>query len=197
MKNRKRLNQISLYYTLLFFIGNLVSIGSVFAFDNKIDFSAGTFSITATNKITNKSAQISSLGSYEFRYRRAITRQLDFFGGYSLNFKNVLGGSSIYGFEFGAIYFPFSASGAMKSVLDDSQITIEEVWRPFVEANFIERNFQGIQTTYSGFGGGMGTERRLWNNFSLIGQGKVAVLSAEAGTSSTEFLFLMGVVLGF
>jgi hypothetical protein len=197
MRRKWRLDPSRFLGLMLLFIVGLQGIPNASAYSNKLDFTFGGFSINATNSSTNKTAKVSGVGAYQVRYRRAITRHVDFLAGYSLHFQKVFTGDSIYGLDFGVIYFPLTASGAVTSRSEDVEVVVSETWRPFIMVDFLQRNFQGIQTTYTGFGGGVGTEWRWTDTMGVIGQVRGASLSAGQGTSATEISVSGGLVIGF
>jgi len=180
---------------VLFFLS--VGSESARAYDNKLDVAIGYFSVNGTNNDTNKKAAVSGVGAYQIRYRRALTSHFDFAAGYSLYFKQVITGSSIYGLNLEVIYFPLSASGTIESKTDNITLSVAERLRPFVSGSFLQRNFSGLQTTFVGFGAGAGAEYTLTQNMSFISYARYAMLNATSLSTATELTLTAGLVFGF
>ncbi|MBS1958108.1 MAG: hypothetical protein JST80_01420 [Bdellovibrionales bacterium] len=167
------------------------------AFENKIDVTAGYFSLSGKNSSTGATASVSGLAAYRLGYRRAMSSHFDIGVGYSLAFSKVIGGDSVFGLDVQARYYPITASGSVKSENDDITLVVSESLRPYLGLGFLQRNFQGIQTTYVGFGGLVGCEVASTPTMSYLGEIRFASLNASSTNTATELVLSLGVSFGF
>lgn len=193
LKNRET---ISFSKSLLVALLGIVPVGS-FASDNALDFSAGFYSIKGTNARAKTSSSISGPGAYQLAYRRRVSPHFDVGLGYSVYFSQVITGDSVFGLDLMAQYYPFSSSRGVRSESPEVMVTITEVWRPYVGLAFMQRNFQGVQATYVGFAGVIGTQYALQGATSLFAYARYAALNASSSSTATELNVSLGVSFGF
>ena len=167
------------------------------AAENKIIVAAGYFSITGQNSVTGKTVRVSGLGAIQLRYLRAITQHLEVGAGYTVSYDKTIGGNSIFGLDVGLNYFPITATHGIVSASPDIQMSVSEFYRPFIGISFVQRNFSGIQTGYSGLAFAIGSEFHLNTNYDLVAMAKYSALAASSEASVKELSAVIGIVLGF
>jgi hypothetical protein len=181
----------------LLFISTLIAVTRAPALgsENKIDFEAGFFSLSATSQ--GKTGSLSGFGIYRIGYRRSISPKWDIGAGYTLLFTKFVTGDSGFGLDLNTTYFPFGASGTIEAHGEHSHLTYKEEYRPFVSVRFSQRNYQSIQTSYAGFGGSIGCEKTLTDTLSAKISARYSMLSAGQGASAKETALMGGLVMEF
>ena len=157
---------------------------------NKFDLGIGYYSVNA--KTATASGSTSGPGLYQFNFRRAITTKFEFTIGYTVYFSSLISGDSGSGLDIGVNYFPLTFSGPVEAAGPGASISIDEIWRPYLGVTFNQRNFQSVQTTYTGYGIHIGIERSLTDTLNLNGMARTIKLSGPRQSTGTETDFLVG-----
>lgn len=187
----------SLSHCVFAFTLVLLNSFSAQAYENKVDFTAGFFTVTGTNSKNNTSASVSWLGAYRLGYRHSISSHFDVGLGYGVSYSAIYTGDSIFGLDVLTRYYPLTASGTTESKNDDMSLVVAEQLRPFTGLSFVQHNFQGIQTTFVGFGLSLGCEYSLTSKTSALAEFRYSSLNASANSSATEMSFSLGMSFGF
>ena len=115
--------------------------------------------------------------------------------GYTVYFTGVISGDSGSGLDLGLNYFPLTSAGPIEDKGEGAVMAIEELWRPYLGVTFNQRNFQSVQTTYSGYGFVIGLERVLNSTTNLNSTIRMITLNGPKSSTAKETDFLVG--LGF
>jgi hypothetical protein len=169
----------------------LVILGtSAPALASKLDWSTGYYQIDAKTKTAKGS--ISSFSTYQISSRHSLLRQVEVSVGYTLLFSGFFSGDMGFGPDLGLYYFPFTTAARTK--MNNGPVYLEqyEPYRPFVVAQFQQRQFQSIQTSYAGFSVGFGTEYWFDPHFALRVWSNVSALKGPMGASAAEKNLLIG-----
>ncbi len=162
---------------------------------NKFDIGFGYYQVTA--KTNTGSGSTSGPGLYQLNFRRALTPRLELAIGYTIYFSSLVSGDSGSGLDLGGNYYPFSSAGPIESSDPGAKMEFEELWRPYVGATFNQRNFQSVQTTYTGFGLIVGVERVLNAKMNLNTDARYIKLNGPKGSNGTELDLAVGVGFKF
>lgn len=191
MTKRPSLLRIALFTISAFFF----SPANARAGANKFDLGFGFYSFTA--KTSTGSGSNSGLGLYMLNFRRTLGPRFELALGYTVYFSNLVSGDSGSGLDLGMNYYPFTFSGPVEASGDGAKIEMEEIWRPYVGATFNQRNFQSVQTTYTGFGFALGLERVLNKSMNLNALFRYLKLNGARGSTGSEMNTSVGVSFKF
>jgi hypothetical protein len=165
------------------------------ASQNKFDVGFGYYNVTA--KTSTSSGSTSGPGLYNFNFRRTLSNHVEIAIGYTIYFTGLVSGDSGSGLDIGMNYYPLTFSGPVEAIGTAAKIELEEIWRPYIGASFNQRNFQSVQTTYSGFGAVLGIERFLTTKTNINGSGKLIQLSGPRKSTGTEMDIALSVGFKF
>lgn len=168
---------------------------SASATQNKFDLGIGYYQVSA--KTNTGSGSTSGPGLYQLNFRRALAPRFEIAIGYTIYFSNLVSGDSGSGLDIGVNYYPFSFSGPVEANGPGAKIELEELWRPYFGVTFNQRNFQSVQSTYTGFGAVVGLERVLTETLNLNADVRYIKLSGPRGSSGTEMDLAAGVGFKF
>ncbi len=160
---------------------------------NKFDVGFGYFGVNA--KTSTASGSSSGIGLYQFNFRRAVKNKFEVAVGYTVYFTGIISGDSGSGLDLGVNYFPLTAAGPIEDKGEGAEMMIEELWRPYIGVTFNQRNFQSVQTTYSGYGFLVGLERVLNANTNINSTVRMITLSGPKASTAKETDLFLG--LGF
>ena len=156
--------------------------------------SAGAFSLSA--KAQDRTSTIAGPGSYSVTYFRPMISHIQLMVSYSLMMSKVIGGDMGYGPDIGFAFYPLSHAPGLEARSDNVTFVQQQVWRPFVGGQFIQRQFQSVQSSYSGFQVSVGTLYRWDELFSLTGMFRFGYLGGPSDSSATESHVLFGIGIG-
>jgi hypothetical protein len=172
----------------------LTMICTSFAMGAKINFDVGYYSLSAESPTAGKdNVEVSGFGSYSLSGNVPLSLHFELGLGYTVFFSQTLSGDMGYGPDFSVIYFPMSSGSGVKSY--ESNVYYQEIekWRPFFYLSFHQRQFQSVQSSYSGFGVGGGVEYQMNPEYSLRGTMRSMSLTGSSSTSMTHMEFLVGI----
>ena len=161
----------------------------------KLDWSTGYFKLVA--KTPTSSGTISSVSAFQLSYRAALMSRLELSLGYSLNFAKYLSGDMGYGPDLGLFFFPFTSASAQRINKDDLYWESNEPLRPFVFAQFHQRQFQSIQASYAGFSVGGGIEYWFKPPFAVRILTSMSKLTGPLKSTASETNALIGLSVEF
>lgn len=120
----------------------------------KVGANFGFYNIQAQSQSAGQtvSLNMARLGSYQLTGQFGITDSLDLGVGYSIFYSRTFGGDMGFGPDIFVNYFPFSQSGKRSWNDAGVKLNLHESLRPYVGLAFHQRQFQSVQTSYSGFG---------------------------------------------
>lgn len=156
----------------------------------KLGTTFGFYDIRAESESSTGATQSLALqrpGAYQLNAQFRLLDPLEIGVGYSLFYSRIIGGDMGFGPDISLIYFPFAAGSIQSWNEFGHSIKLIETLRPFIAGSFHQRQFQSVQTSYSGFGLQMGLE---WNQNPKWGY--LARVSSQSltGPSSLSFRFL-------
>ena len=160
-----------------------------------IGLSDGFYSVNAT--VNGNETSISSFGSYRVSLMQEITPYFSLNLGYSLLLENINGGDTSYGFDLGVNYFPISLNSDETTRVGNVDIKIIQKWSPFVGIGFYQRQYQSIQSGYSGFGLNGGAIYAYKKRFDLFGEIRYVMLNGPVSAKATEISPVVGVLVKF
>ncbi|MBL7714045.1 MAG: hypothetical protein JNL01_01170 [Bdellovibrionales bacterium] len=161
---------------------------------DKIDLSMGFYSVNFTQNGVHKPGP-ATLGSVFLNFRKSITPHSELGAGFNAFFLGTVTLAPGTGFEVSYTYYPFSAAEAIEWKETNVRMSIRELWRPFVTAIALQRNYPSSGTTqnFSFFGGGaaVGTERTLKGELSIRAEAGFG-MGAGAGAVKSTFMDIKG-----
>lgn len=170
----------------------LVGRGSIAeAGDNKLEFSAGAYSLNATT--AKRTGSLSGLGIYRIGYSYGFGNQFEFQLGYSLFMSGIITGDLGFGPDLGVLYYPVTDTGIRKITTENVQLSVEDVVRPFLTFGFHQRQFQSVDSSYAGFSVGGGAEYGWSPAYSLKGQIRYLFLNGPSNATANQLDLLFGV----
>lgn len=188
------LHRIGVSSISLLLAGCLVTSFAYPCLADNLALSGGVYSLAA--KVQGREIKIAGPGSYAITWFRPLLDRIDLMFGYSLMMSEIIGGDMGYGPDIGFAWYPISRSEPIESRSENVTLRIDEQWRPFVSGQFIQRQFQSVQSSYSGFHLSAGTFYRWNDGYSLMGQFRFGALSGPNGATATETNLLFGISLG-
>ncbi|MBX9767872.1 MAG: hypothetical protein K2X47_11420 [Bdellovibrionales bacterium] len=188
-----RRRSVSTLLTVLLIYGSAL-LGPGVVLGDALTLSAGAFSLSA--QVQGRQVKIAGPGSYAITWFRPLFHRIDVMIGYSLIMTSVIGGDLGYGPDIGFALYPLSRAENLDSRSENTSLRIEEIWRPFVSGQFIQRQFQSTQSNYSGFQLSAGTFYRWNEDISLYGQFRYGMLLGPSEATATETNLLLGFSLG-
>ena len=175
------------------FIGVLIFSSASQA--NKLDIMLGGFVLEAETNSVSDSA--SGFGSYHINYGVNLHKGLDLALGYSLLMSKGIGGDLGFGFDLGFQYFPFTPSSQVTASTENSFLSLNPLWRPFVGTGFVQRQFQSVSSNYAGFSFSAGAEKALDSNFDFKGLIRFSLLNGPGSATASETTIILGITLPF
>ncbi len=177
---------------LLSFLFCLTTIGAL-ASPGQLVVKGGTWSF-ATENVGATSETSSGVGAYavELGYRFSPSWLVVF--GMNLVLSDFVQGSSGYGFDIGTRYYPLTASGTDSSSTDSVEMTIQEVWRPYVGLFLRQRIFGlALSTSYLGPGVSIGLDYSLSEKWFLNAEFRYDNLNGQGDAVATQSNILIGI----
>jgi len=134
----------------------------------KLSFDAGFFSVNAKppSGSGTSSVSLSGPGSFSLSASFSLLPQIELSPGYTVFFSKIYRGDLGLGPDFSLRYFPVNAGSGLK--IDHYGLKYFEIdsIRPFVGLSFHQRQFQSVQSSYSGFGFDAGSEFQITQKYS-------------------------------
>lgn len=175
----------------------LLAAPSVWA--QKVNFDFGMYSIKATPPTgsTTGDISLSSPGAYSLSANFEMKQPLEIGVGYTVFFSKGISGDMGFGPDFYLYYFPFSEGSAVR--VDTPSVQYREIqqWRPFGYMSFHQRQFQSAQSSYSGFGFGLGTEYQYAERMAFRAVIRSMNLAGPSQATFNYFDTMLGVQLQF
>lgn len=152
----------------------------------------GFYSLSA--EVGTKETTLSNLSHYNLTYTKSFFSRTSFEVGYSFLFEDLLGGDMSYGPHIGLRYYHFGTSTNQVSTLESLSVQIKKSYNPYVSAGFMQREFQSVKSSYSGFYIGGGLELGWQRNFSFFADLKYAKLNGPVKGEATEITTAIGII---
>ena len=176
------------YLALLIALTSLIftSMGQA----QKISAHFGFYDIRAESQSSSGNTSVLALqrpGSYQLQAQFRLLEPLEIGIGYSLFYSKIIAGDMGFGPDISLIYFPKTAGSRQTWSQEGLSVKALENWRPFISGSFHQRQFQSIQTSYSGFGLQVGLEWAQNEQWGYVVKGGAQTL---VGPGSLNFRFL-------
>ncbi|MCJ8277548.1 MAG: hypothetical protein MJK18_11955 [Bdellovibrionales bacterium] len=173
-------------------IFSLLIITSAQASVGQISLKGGSWSFTTEN-VTNSTESSSGFGAYSVEMSYGLTPKLQGVFGVNILMSEIYTGSSGYGFDLGAKYFPFTDSGSINLESDDSTIFIQEKFRPYVGLFLRQRIFSLAQSaSYVGPGLSIGLDYAWSRKWFLNSELRYDNLYGSGDAIATQINILVG-----
>ena len=174
---------------VLFLILSLVTSNS---FADGIYAGLGFYNISA--KVGEKETSLSNFSHYSITYTKSFFSKTSVEIGYSFLFEDLLGGDMSYGPNIGLRYYHFGTSTNQVSTLESLSVQIKKSYNPYVSLGFLQREFQSVKSSYSGFYVGGGIEMGWQRDFSLYADLKYAQLNGPVQGEANEITTSIGII---
>lgn len=152
----------------------------------------GGYSLSA--KVGSNETSLSNLSFYQLSYSKKIMTRFSFDLGYSLLFEDLLGGDASFGPNVGFRYYPYGVSTHEVSALNDLSFEISKTYNPYIKLGFMQRDFQSVASSYSGFYFGGGVESGWIKNFSVYSDLSYSILNGPVKGEATEMSAVVGII---
>ena len=194
MKQQK-LRLHSFYAALLFiFLGTSTSEARFAEKDTRFLFQLGTYDFGVDTRTS--SASVSGIGAFTFGFEYAFLDQ--FAAGVSYNYlkSDGIGGDTSTGIDAMIKYYPVTFSGYKNLSSGPIDISITQLWRPYVGFAFRQREFVLVLTTnYIGYGFFIGTDYQLHQQWFLNFEYRMDMYfggSQDSEANMTNIMFGIG-----
>lgn len=170
------------------------------ALAQKINFDFGVYTLSATppsDSTNTSSVKISSPGIYSVSANFEMRPQFEIGVGYSVFLSKGFTGDLGFGPDFMGYYFPFAPGSELKTKTSIVEYREIEHFRPFGYLSFHQRQFQSVQSSYSGFGIGGGAEIQWKPEIGFRALFRMMSLAGPSGAKTTYMDFIGGLQLHF
>lgn len=150
---------------------------------SKINIDFGYYTMKAESpSVAGTSVSVNSLGSYSLSGNIPLAGNWELGLGYTVFFSKIYKGDMGFGPDFSIFYFPFNAGSGFEHM--DRNVVYSEIeyLRPFAGLSFHQRQFQSIQSSYSGFGIAIGLEYQILRETAVRAQIKNQNLQGPSNT---------------
>jgi hypothetical protein len=163
----------------------------------QLSVKAGTWSFATENvRQTNESS--SGVGAYAFELNYSFFSHWMLAFGFNLIMSDIIQGSSGYGFDLGAKYYPFTDTGTMEAGNDQTFLSIRETWRPYAGIYMRQRTFGlAVSTSYLGPGLTLGVDYSLSKKWLLSAEYRYDYLYGQGDALAIQNNILVGIGLEF
>jgi hypothetical protein len=173
------------------------------AWAQKVNLDFGFYTINAEapapagSTAAPSTVSLSGPGAYSLSGNFEMRPGIEIGVGYTVFYSKFISGDMGFGPDFSLIWFPINEGSGLS--LNSQSVRYFEIqsWRPFVGMSFHQRQFQSVESSYSGFGFNGGIEMQYTNTMSFKG----AVRSMSLiGPSKSKFQYtdvLVGIQLHF
>lgn len=180
------------------FLSSLLLVGSL-ANAMKLNLDVGYYNINAKSPsgAASTDVRLSTPGVYSISGNFPILSQLELGVGYSVFFSQMISGDMGFGPDIYLYYFPMGAGSGYKQSEGSVFYSEIEKLRPFGYISFNQRQFQSVQSSYSGFGFGGGLEYQLDASRALRASLRSMSLVGPSQATFSYFDLLVGLQLQF
>ncbi len=152
----------------------------------QVGVKAGTWTFSRNGQST------SGVGAYSLEVNQPIRPSISLSVGISFLYENGFSGSSGYGFDFGARYFPWTFASHHQAGSEDSSVAYSEKFRPYAGL-FLRQRLFGLSQSVSYLGPGVsaGLDYSLYDSFLLNAEARYDQLQGSDSTA-TQINLLFG-----
>jgi hypothetical protein len=149
----------------------------------KINADFGFYSISAKGPSTSQSSgvNLSGPGSYSLSGQFSILPSFELGVGYTVFYSKFISGDMGLGPDLSAVWYPVNQGSGLAFNSQGLRYFEIQTWRPYAAISFHQRQFQSVESSYSGFGFSGGVEmqysketafRATVRSMSLLGPAK-------------------------
>ena len=158
---------------------------------NKLSLGTGMYSLNA--EVNSTTTSTSNLGAYKFQYHSDFLNNFELLLSYNLIIEKTFTGDKAYGPAVGVSYYPFGTSTYKTTSFEDISIEMIKIFNPYVFFGFNQRQYQSIETSYSGFSIGSGVEAGWMNNLGFFAEIQLTSLQGPNDGAATETMVIGGI----
>ena len=168
-----------------------LSLIALNAHANKLSLGVGGYSLSAD--VGSEKTNLSNLGAYKFQYHSKLLENFELVLGYAILVENIFTGDKAFGPNMGLNYFPMGSQTLSNITLSDFSISSIKKLNPYVSLGFNQRQYQSINSSYSGFSIGGGVETGWTKNLLFYLDLQYASLDGPNEGSATEISSVIGI----
>jgi hypothetical protein len=186
-------------FKTMFLLISLLVLTPFVAYGQKVHFELGAYSIHAEPPKDSTAAvvSLSGFGTYSVSANFRLRDPFEIGVGYTVFYAKAISGDMGFGPDFYLYYFPLN-EGSGRSFQGEG-VSFREIqqWRPYVDIAFHQRQFQSVESAYSGFGLGGGVEWQWTDNSGLRAGIRTMSLAGPSNAKLSYFDVLFGYQLQF
>lgn len=192
LRTQKEIHPVQLLKKVIFmtafFAASQVHAGNV-----QLSAKAGNWSFETEN-VRGRPESKSGFGAYSLEIGYSFARHFMGVVGANLLLSDGISGSSGFGVDAGFRYYPFTDATRVETKAEDTYITVNQRWRPYVGAFFRQRDFNiASQSGYVGPGVSVGLDYNISSNWLLSLEARYDKLYGSGESTATQMNFLIGV----
>ena len=151
-----------------------------------------------TENVRSTSEASSGVGAYSFEIGYQLAPKWMGVFGINILMSDIYTGSSAYGFDLGAKYFPLTQTGTLDMQSDSGSLFIQEKWRPYVGLFLRQRIFNlALSSSYMGPGLSVGVDYAWSRRWFINGEIRYDYLYGQGDALAKQINMLVGLGLEF
>ena len=162
---------------------------------HKLSLGLGAYSVDA--KVGSTSSSISNFGAYRIQYNSPIRDFFELTLAYTVLIEDIISGDKAFGPSVGLSYYPFGPETAAQFSDENLTYLTLKNFNPYLNASFNQRQYQSIDSSYSGFSIGGGVEFGLTKALILMSELQYAFLEGPNEGELTEIIVTGGISLKY
>lgn len=170
-------------------------LGANIALAQKLSLGFGAYSLNA--KVGENSTDVTNLGAYRIQYHSKIMHQFEFTIGYNILIEEIYKGDKAFGPSVGFAYYPFGSETSSHSKVSNISISSLKQLNPYIGAQFTQRQYQSVKSTYSGFSFNAGVELGWSKEFAFFGDIQMGFLEGPNQGEATEASGIVGIMYNY
>jgi hypothetical protein len=166
----------------------------------KLTLDLGFYTIKAVGPTSGSGTgtiNLSTPGAYALSAGYAIHPQIELSPGYTIFYSKIYMGDMGFGPDFYLHYYPLTTSSGLRASQNEVSYFEREQIRPFVSVSFHQRQFQSVQSSYSGFGFDFGSEIQISKIYSIRALMRTMSLAGPSGASMNYTDLMLGCQMHF
>ncbi len=172
-----------------------IIFSGLFVNAQKVTFMGGIYSLKASADAA--SVTLSKPGIYAVSGAFPIMEHVEYNIGYTLFMSKTISGDMGYGPDLSINYFPFQKPTGDHINFHEINYSNLDKHRFFLQGSFHQRQFQSVQSPYSGFGAGIGWEYQVFENYAAYSLVRYQVHSGPNNANLKQLDVLVGIQFQF
>ncbi|MCB9073509.1 MAG: hypothetical protein H6623_07790 [Bdellovibrionaceae bacterium] len=157
-----------------------------------LDAKAGSWSFNTQNVRSHPDSK-SGFGAYSFEFGYAFKSKILGVIGANFLMSDGFSGSTGYGFDIGARYYPITDALTSNTETETTSIRVQEKWRPYGGLFFRQRDFNlALQSGYLGPGIAAGLDYNYSPNWHFNFELRYDMLYGSGNATATQMNILFG-----